>query len=373
MLDEARLRNRLDELRGLGLDVDWVDWFGDWLRGAPPERLTRIRPSELAEELGADLHHFLKLLVAAVRTGILNLHWEHFCPACQGRMDTSHSLGETREEHYCGFCENNFQSVLDQNVAISFSLNESMATGKLPEAPRKVKLDEADTRAVELFTLQAFREMFPDEVLPIDESLQVTDVSLMFTDVRGSTRLYERLGDSRAYHLVRDHFKVLFRVVEEHRGAVVKTIGDSVMASFRDPVDALKGAVSAQGNLALFNRQQKLNEDDVIIRIGMDRGPAIAVNLNDRLDFFGNTVNRTARIERLSAGNDVVFGANLQSDPRVQEFLVKRGRRLAIERFERTVKGIEEPITAFRLTAPREVELFPSPRRAAPRGETAAD
>jgi class 3 adenylate cyclase len=278
-------------------------------------------------------------------------------------MDASRSLREVQSEHYCRMCEANFTSVLDQNVAITFSLNEGLAVGGLPEPPARAMLSDDDTRAVELFTLHAFRELFPDDVLPTDESLRVADISVMFTDIRGSTQLYERLGDSRAYRLVRDHFAVLFDVVEEQRGAVVKTIGDSVMAAFRDPVDALRAAVGVQGNLALFNRRQQLHEGDIIVRVGLDRGPAISVNLNDRLDFFGNTINRVSRIERLSHGNDVVFGAELQTDPRVQRFLVEHGERLAIERFEQRVKGLERPIVGFRLTAPREVELPPPPRR----------
>ncbi len=80
MFDEERLEARLAELRNLEINDDWLEWFGGWLRGAEPAELTRIRPGVLAAELGADLHYFLKLLVGAVKVGLLDLHWEHFCP-----------------------------------------------------------------------------------------------------------------------------------------------------------------------------------------------------------------------------------------------------------------------------------------------------
>ena len=353
MLITERLDDRLSSIKALGLNPDWVDWLGNWIKEATPKMLARINPRTLATDTKADLHYLLHLMVGAVKTGVLDLHWEHYCPRCKGQAHQEDSLRDIHSDNYCPACEMDFENVLDHNVVISFSLNTALSDAPLPKQPMMM-LNDKQVLAVELFTLQAFRELFPNDVLPADQSLQVRDISLMFTDLRGSTALYERLGDSRAYHLVRDHFRVLFEVVEKNRGAIVKTIGDAVMAVFSDPLDALHCAITAQGKIAQFNRRDERHEDDLIVRIGLERGPAISVNLNERLDFFGTTVNRTARIEGLSNGNDIVLGGSIYFDAQVQKTVAGLKNQLKVEEFNAKLKGYDKPITAVRLSAPRD-------------------
>ncbi|MCD4732687.1 adenylate/guanylate cyclase domain-containing protein [bacterium] len=352
MLIIERLDDRLDNVKALGLDPDWVDWLGGWLKEATPEMLARINPRTIAAKTEADLHYLLHLLIGAVKAGVLDLHWEHYCPHCKGQAHHEDSLKNIKADNYCPACKVDFENVIDHNVVISFSLNLALCDAPLPEPPMMM-LDNEQVRAVELFTLQAFRELFPNDVLPADQSLQVRDISLMFTDLRGSTALYERLGDSKAYHLVRDHFRVLFEVVGNNRGAVVKTIGDAVMAVFSDPLDALRCAVTAQGKIARFNQRDEQHEDDLIVRIGLDRGPAISVNLNERLDFFGTTVNRAARVEGLSGGNDIVLGGSIYFDSQVRKAVEGLENQLRVEQFNAKLKGYDKPVTAVRLSAPR--------------------
>ncbi|PJE19792.1 MAG: hypothetical protein CK431_30475, partial [Mycobacterium sp.] len=104
--------------------------------------------------------------------------------------------------------------------------------------------------------------------------------------------LYERVGDATAYNLVREHFTLLAEVVRDHDGAVVKTIGDAVMASFDDPAQAVRAALAMQHRIVAAAS----GAEPLVLKIGVHAGPSVVVTLNDRLDYFGSTVNMTARL-----------------------------------------------------------------------------
>ncbi|MBI3452856.1 MAG: SRPBCC family protein [Rhodospirillales bacterium] len=195
-------------------------------------------------------------------------------------------------------------------------------------------------------TLQAFRDLFATEALRPGDEVGVGHVTLMFTDLRGSTALYSRIGDARAYHLVREHFAYLAGAVRACDGAVVKTIGDAVMAAFSDPANALRAALDVQRNVARFNREQGLAPDDgVVIKLGLHGGPCIVVTLNERLDYFGSTVNLAARLQGESRGGDIVLSKALAADPAVAVLL----RPLAPAAESASVKGFEAPVGFLRV------------------------
>lgn len=197
--------------------------------------------------------------------------------------------------------------------------------------------------------MQAFRDLFSDQVLRPGDEVAIQHVTLMFTDLRGSTALYEAIGDARAYGLVRDHFAFLTGVVRQHDGAVVKTIGDAVMAAFTEPSKALAAAVEIQQAVADFN----IAHDDVpggseavSIKLGIHDGPCIAVTLNDRLDYFGTTVNLAARLQGQSRGGDIVLSAAMAEDPGVTAMLTD----WSFARETADLRGFDEPIGYLRLT-----------------------
>ncbi len=196
-------------------------------------------------------------------------------------------------------------------------------------------------------TMQSFRDLFATEALRPGDEVGVSHVALMFTDLRGSTALYARIGDARAYHLVREHFAFLAEAVRNNNGGIVKTIGDAVMAAFSDPADAVRAALAVQGNVAQFNRAHGLgDEDGLVIKLGLHGGPCIVVTLNDRLDYFGSTVNLAARLQGESRGGDVVVSRILAGDPAVVSLL--NGVRSSAE--TATVKGFSDPVAFLRLT-----------------------
>jgi class 3 adenylate cyclase len=148
---------------------------------------------------------------------------------------------------------------------------------------------------------------------------------------------------------VREHYAVLTRAVREHDGAVVKTIGDAVMAAFTDPVDALDAALAIRDAIAAFNRHLAAAEGEdgiaILVKIGLHSGACIAVTLNDRLDYFGGTVNLAARLQGESAGGDIVLSETMAGEPGIAERLAPLGARPETAR----VKGFAEPVALRRI------------------------
>jgi class 3 adenylate cyclase len=197
-------------------------------------------------------------------------------------------------------------------------------------------------------TLQAFRDLFSDQVLRPGDEVGIDHVTLMFTDLEGSTALYARAGDASAYRLVREHYAFLTRIVREHDGALVKTIGDAVMAAFADPADSVRAALAVQSGVAVFNEQARRTSADsepIRIKLGLHAGPCIAVTLNDRLDYFGSTVNLAARLQAQSEGGDIVLSRELAADPAVAAALAPFAPAQEIAK----LKGFDRPIPFLRL------------------------
>jgi adenylate cyclase len=197
--------------------------------------------------------------------------------------------------------------------------------------------DQAAT-AAEVTALQIFRDLFSSEALRPGDQISVGTLTVLFTDLRDSTRLYRAIGDATAFGRVMNHFDVLKRAIAEADGALVKTIGDAVMGVFRNPAAALTAMLRAQEELAT----PPAGTDPLTLKAGIHVGPCIAVTLNDRLDYFGSTVNMAARLEGLSTGNDVVISAAVHSDPEVRELLNTPDNNLEATSFAVELKGFDE-------------------------------
>jgi adenylate cyclase len=207
--------------------------------------------------------------------------------------------------------------------------------------------DEAAT-AAEVTALQVFRDLFSNEALRPGEQISVGTLTVLFTDLRGSTQLYLEIGDAPAFGRVMNHFDVLREAIRNEDGALVKTIGDAVMAVFRRPAGALRAILKAQQTLAAPSDASR----PLMLKVGIHSGPCIAVTLNDRLDYFGCTVNMAARLEGLSTGGDAVISDAVRSDPEVAELLDSPECELFAEPFEVMLKGFgEERFGLWRVTS----------------------
>ncbi|MCK5551564.1 MAG: adenylate/guanylate cyclase domain-containing protein, partial [Deltaproteobacteria bacterium] len=71
-------------------------------------------------------------------------------------------------------------------------------------------------------------------------------VTILFTDVEGSTRYWDSVGDTKGRLMIDLHNRLIYPVIKRHRGRIVKTIGDSIMASFKSPENALRASIGIQ-------------------------------------------------------------------------------------------------------------------------------
>jgi class 3 adenylate cyclase len=216
--------------------------------------------------------------------------------------------------------------------------------------PQQLYLERADwytdaATAVQVTTLQHFRDLFSDEVLRAGEEIGIQGITILFSDLVGSTAMYNRWGDAASYALVREQFAFLQRIVRRYDGAIVKTIGDAIMGAFADPGQGVGAALAIQAEIEKFNA---LHPDEPLkIKLGLHHGPCIAVNLNGRLDYFGATVNLASRLEGQSQGGDVVISERLLQDPAVAQLL--EIMPVQISRFATTIKGFDEDFCLYRL------------------------
>lgn len=192
-----------------------------------------------------------------------------------------------------------------------------------------------------LLNTDDFRRYLRTEVVRPGTGIPIRDNTLLFSDLSGSTALYDRIGDPAAFELVSSHFEVLARIVTRRAGVVVKTIGDALMASFSRPADGVHAA------LEMRDAVTKLAEP-LRLKIGIHRGPALVVNVRDSVDYFGQTVNIAARVQAVAAAGEVCLTAAVYEDPEVRAELVMFGD-LPFE--ERTLRGVGDRHRVYRLAA----------------------
>jgi len=226
---------------------------------------------------------------------------------------------------------------LDIEVAPQFTLTlENLDSKPATVMIERTAGDPIAATAAMVIAMDEFRSLFSQEVLAPDTPISVGAVTLLFTDLKASTMLYEQIGEAPAYGLVRRHFDLLRECISRHDGALVKTIGDSVMAAFVDPAKAVEAAFDMHRAIAADNASR--GEPALSLKVGIHHGPCIAVNLNDILDYFGTAVNLAARVQKESSGGDIVLTDELWSDPQVRD--VVEGMRHRYQMLERTIRGL---------------------------------
>ncbi|MCP9495600.1 MAG: adenylate/guanylate cyclase domain-containing protein [Pyrinomonadaceae bacterium MAG19_C2-C3] len=235
---------------------------------------------------------------------------------------------------------------LDMHTTTTLNIENATDDEQLFILERMIWTDQAAT-AAEATALQLFRDLFANEALRPNQQISVGQMTILFTDLRGSTRLYREIGDAPAFGAVMNHFDVLRDAVAEEEGAMVKTLGDAVMAVFRHPASAIRAMLKAQKALAAPPEGGR----PLLLKAGMHTGPCIAVTLNGRLDYFGSNVNIAARLEPLSTGCDIVISTAVRDDPRVETMLADPDNHLRIEPLEAKLKGFDdEHIALWRIT-----------------------
>jgi class 3 adenylate cyclase len=199
--------------------------------------------------------------------------------------------------------------------------------------------------AKRLLTNQTFRDVYGTDTLDIDQRLKITSLTFLFTDLKGSTSLYERVGDLVAYDLVRAHFQVVNRIVAAEAGAVVKTIGDAVMATFPTPDRAMSAAIRMREAMQQLSDERK--RDDLALKIGIHEGPCLAVMLNDRQDYFGQTVNIASRVQGLADSRAIFATEAVVDNPQTASLL--RASRIEPASQRRSIQGLSGELAVYEI------------------------
>ncbi|MBI5291398.1 MAG: adenylate/guanylate cyclase domain-containing protein [Chloroflexi bacterium] len=317
----GRKSKSADRLRKYGFSPAVLNAFDDFIARARDRELYQANPRYWAGQLGLGERETLSVIVAATVEGLLDLNWQVACPICKYHGRVATSLGGVGQFHGCENCDHDFEAYLDEGIFVTVTVKDDLrrlSPGRRDDATFRALVDARHglVTALAMINTPAFNDLLGHQILPEGQSLGVRRLAVFFSDLRGSTAFYLKLGDTEAYRRVCEHFKILFEAAARHDGAAVKTMGDGVMGVFANPRDAVRALVDSVAGLAALNQRAGFaDEDRLALKIGLHVGPCILVTLNGRLDYFGETVNIAARLSALAEGDDVIMSHTLLDDP----------------------------------------------------------
>ncbi|TGL25761.1 adenylate/guanylate cyclase domain-containing protein [Leptospira levettii] len=199
-----------------------------------------------------------------------------------------------------------------------------------------------------LLNNQSFRDLFRIQKLSPDLNLNVKSLTIMFTDLKGSTEMYDTAGDIFAYKLVQEHFRILTEIVRKFKGAIVKTMGDAIMATFSTPTEGLLAALEMMRRIELMNLEWKKEGYEIGLKVGLNEGSALAVVNDERLDYFGQSVNIAARVQGLAKSGEVWLSESVWNATGPEELVKQHGYNYRKQKA--TLKGVGTPVPVFQLS-----------------------
>ncbi len=284
----------------------------------------RVQPSHAHSEI-------LELAIGTLRLRTFQTEEIHTIRVTES---SSHSnITAVTEEGRLRFSPNEVQS-----GKIKIDVNNRLSREVLVILERESWKDNAATAAI-VTSLQEFRDIFPSEAVAPGAELGIASIAILFTDLKGSTALYNTIGDTKAFEFVQNHFRFLTESVARQHGGILKTMGDAIMATFATGKDAFISAIEMQTKWSEFLREYG-KYDEIALKIGIHEGSAIVINNKGKLDYFGTTVNVAGRLQKYAQGHDIILTEELVSSEELNELLPK-GIECSIESFPAELKGLE--------------------------------
>jgi class 3 adenylate cyclase len=157
--------------------------------------------------------------------------------------------------------------------------------------------------------------------------------TILFTDIEGSTRLTQQLGDARAMSLLRDHDRIVRDALQANGGSEVKHTGDGLMAAFRSVTGALETAIEIQRRLNAADAQAS---GSLRVRVGIAAGEPVT----EGDDLFGAAVQLAARLCQRAKPGSILASSGVRDLALGKGFAFAKAARLRL-------KGFDEPVTAF--------------------------
>jgi class 3 adenylate cyclase len=158
-------------------------------------------------------------------------------------------------------------------------------------------------------------------------------VTILFTDMEGSTSLTQRLGDAKAQEVLRTHNTIVRDALKAHSGSEIKHTGDGIMASFASASRALECAIATQ---RAFAERNESAEEPIGVRVGLNAGEPVA----EDEDLFGTAVQLAARICAQAEPGQILA-------PIVVRELAAGKGFLFSDRGETALRGFEEPVRLY--------------------------
>lgn len=303
-----------------------------------PEKTSHIHTQRIMQP-GEKIRHVMQL-----PNGIYSLYKKNFEPLLHIDVN-SESENQSESEINVDLVDKTDTEEriqIDKNVILN--IFNSTDQKQLIQLHQITDLSNVAT-AAEVTTLPRFRRYFNKSLIRQGERFGVDQIVIMFSDLRQSTQLYQDLGDVEAIGLIQQHFDILRTGVENNYGSVIKTIGDAVMAVFYKPKDALAAADEIIQQMKAFNQQ---NSSDLIIKLGLHSGSAFAITYDQKIDYFGTTINFCSRLEKLTGNADLVVTDHFRNLNEVDEYITKT--KAKSEPFAEPIKGIyKEPTKLHRI------------------------
>jgi class 3 adenylate cyclase len=198
-----------------------------------------------------------------------------------------------------------------------------------------------------LLNNQRFRELFRIQQLSENLNLNVQNLTIVFTDLKGSTDMFDKAGDMYAHKIIQEHFKVLTDSVRKYSGAVIKTMGDAIMASFSSPLEGFMAALDMLQAINQLNHKIKDSHYKLGIKIGINSGPALAVLADERLDYFGQSVNIAARVQALANEGEIWITDSVFQTSNINHYILEQG--YSYQKHYARLKGVGQETTVYKI------------------------
>jgi class 3 adenylate cyclase len=197
--------------------------------------------------------------------------------------------------------------------------------------------DAVATRGTDIMTMPEFVDLYGTEAPATGSDLTIGSVAVLFSDLTRTTELYSTVGDARAFSLIQEHFRQMAAVVASTNGAILKTMGDAVMASFASPGDAVRAA-----RHMIEATRSSHGGHGLRLKVGVHAGPCVMVRANQRMDLFGSTVNTAWRLQEQASADQLVMLHEMCAHPEVAAALADEG--LTTSGCAATLKGIGDDL-----------------------------
>lgn len=297
-------------------------------RTVPPDALTRIKSDSVSEGLADARTRYRPALISAIEYGLAQDESRRPQHIAEWRLSLfgfntapPARLSITQEPDF----------MLDDSQAPTPSV-KTIATGS-PSASASPAGPASVTSSVDIDKFLEQREQLE---AALNEKFTRT-LTVVFTDLKGSTTIAETQGDLVSRTLIKQHNEIVFPAIKDNNGVFIKSIGDGTLSYFEHALDAVRAAVRIQKGMDTLNLSGRY-QVPVLMRIGMHTGRCIV----EKNDIFGDTVNTASRFESSATPGDIYLSEDTYNA------LSDKGEVYCAFVKEVTLKGKKEPYKAYK-------------------------